>query len=41
MKEERIARMKQEIEEFETGKQFVEMYAINCMQANLDEGETL
>ncbi len=29
------------IEKFETGKQFVEMYALNCLEANSDSMETL
>ena len=36
-----ITEIKERIEGYETGKQFVEMYALNCMQANIDEGETL
>jgi len=40
-KEANIKKMQEQIEAFQMSKQFVEMYAINCMQANLDEGETL
>jgi len=37
----RIAKINKEIEAYETGKTFVEMYAINCMEANIDSAETL
>jgi len=36
---ERIKRAEEQIEEYETGKQFVEMYALNCMTAASDDVE--
>ena len=36
-----IEAAKARIEEYETGKQFVEMYSLNCMEANIDTTETL
>lgn len=39
--EQRIQKMKEEIAAFEMGKQFVEMYALNCMTAAQDDAETL
>ena len=40
-KQRSIKKMQEEIEAFEASKQFVEMYALNCMQADLEGGETL
>ena len=34
--EKRIAEIKEQIQVYEAGKQFVELYALNCMQANLE-----
>jgi len=34
--EKRIKELKEKIEEFEMGKQFVEMYSLNCMTAASD-----
>jgi len=36
--QERIKQAQQQIEEYETGKQFVEMYALNCMSAADTDG---
>ena len=34
--EKKIAQIKEQIQFFEAGKQFVELYALNCMQANME-----
>jgi len=39
--EQRIQKLKEEIESYEMGKQFVEMYALNCMTAAQDDSEIL
>ena len=39
--EERIKEMREQIEQYEISKQFVEMYAINCMSAAADNSEVL
>lgn len=39
--EKRIQEMREQIEQYEISKQFVEMYAINCMSAAQDESEVL
>ena len=40
-KRKEIGALEKQIEEFETGKTFVEMYSLNCMEANIDDTETL